>query len=119
MKPSRDEYNDIFTQDDAAGFEFTCGSRHLGRSRPISKNEMSKFEPTKRGNEEDVPLFVKCRDCGAYMDYMKRSMGDLSGKWICPECGTGVRERSVFRQLERENEKYLQELESSDYDEFW
>ena len=119
MKNSRDEYSDILTQDDAAGFEFTYGNRHLGRSKPISKNEMSKLGPTKCGNEDDVPLFVRCRSCGAYMDFTRGSEGESNGKWICPECGTGVRERSVFRQLERENEEYLQKLDSSDYDEFW
>ena len=119
MRNGRDEYNDIFDPAQVTGFEFTYGSRHLGKSKPISQSEMGRIEPTKCGNQDDVPLYVRCRKCGAYMDFTNGPTGMMDGKWICPTCGVGVRERSVFNQLERENEEFLNDMDSDDYDEYW
>lgn len=40
----------------------------------------------------------------------------LDGRWVCPSCGTRVRERTAYNQLDRENEKFLNDFLSDDYD---
>ena len=44
----------------------------------------------------------------------------LNGKWVCPGCGRTVMEPTIYRHIERENERFRQKLkrEYGDVDAF-
>ncbi len=72
------------------------------------------------GNDQN--LFVHCDDCNTYMNYIPGISGD--GYFICPICGSKVRESTPYRQLEKENENYLKDNEldgygDEDYDKYY
>lgn len=109
------EYDEIYEQYADAGFEFTYGNRHISKSRFINREAMMDI-PRGKGNGDK--MFVICRDCGVYMDF---GVGNdiLDGWWVCPECGTRMRERTAYSQLDRENEEFLEELDlEEDWDDF-
>ena len=56
-------------------------------------------------NNDDVPMFVKCRVCNKYMSFS-------AGYWYCKKCGARVREKTIYNQLDRENREF-------GYDEHW
>lgn len=80
-------YEDIY---DGAGFYFDY-NRQLSHSK-------------------DIPLFVNCKACDTFMDFIPGNDGPLTGKWKCPICGKSVRESTVYEKLNRENDHFEDEL---------
>ncbi len=120
MTKYKDEYYDIYENLEESGFEFSYKNQRLGRSKPIAKSAIDKLDPSKHNND-DIPLFVKCRHCEEYMDFEEGPNGMLDGKWTCPDCGSRVRERTAYSQLERENEEWENEYDkiyNEDFDDF-
>lgn len=108
-----DEYREIYGQIDDSGFVFEYRNQRLGRSNPIFRDDIDRLDSSKHNNDE-VPLFVKCHHCNEYMDFETGPNGILDGRWICPICGSRVRERTAYNQLERENEEW-----ENEYDEIY
>lgn len=109
---SNDEYQEIYEQYDGSGFEFTFNpdNRYLGASRSIFKDSIKLINPICRNND-DVPLFVRCKKCNQYMEFQEGLKDELDGWWICPTCNARLKEITVYNRLERENAKMIAELE--------
>lgn len=88
------------------GFMFTYGNAKLSKSKPISEDECNLILKNKR-NTDDIPLYVKCKHCHQFMNFVIGPNNCLDGKWICSNCNIKVREKTIYSQLERENEKYI------------
>jgi hypothetical protein len=110
MGSGKDEYDDVYKQHAGSGFEFVYYKRHLGKSKMVFREAIASIDAIKR-NEDDIPLFVRCRECDTYMDFTPGHTGVLDGRWICPSCGARVRERTAYSQLDRENTAYLIAIE--------
>lgn len=108
-----DEYDDIYSQHDGSGFVFTYGKRHLSKSKVIFKDDVDRINPAKR-NADETPLFVECRACKELMDFKPGFHGFLDGWWVCPSCDVRVKERTIYIQLDRENNSYLESFDSDD-----
>ena len=109
---SNDEYQEIYEQYDGSGFEFTFNpdNRYLGASRSIFKDSIKLINPICRNND-DVPLFVRCKKCNQYIEFQEGLKDELDGWWICPTCNARLKEITVYNRLERENAKMIAELE--------
>ncbi len=103
----KNEYDEIYEPDKSYGFEFNYSKKHLGKSKSMSKNDISKIDSSKHNNDDEFPLFVKCKGCNIHMDFMKGPLGVVDSWWICPLCGARVKESTVYRTLEKENEEWL------------
>lgn len=68
-------YEDIY---DGAGFYFDY-NRQLSHSKDIFASEIAKIDPSKR-NKDDIPLFVNCKACDTFMDFIPGNDGPLTGK---------------------------------------
>lgn len=99
------EYDDIYKKFDSSGFEFIRKNKHLGNSRIIFQDELSKIEASKTNND-DLPMLIYCDDCGCCMDYNILEGKDV-GVYICPVCKGTVKELTLYNKLDRENERYL------------
>lgn len=95
------EYDEIYDRYSKTGFKFNYSKKRIGKSKTIFEEEMSAIENGKR-NEDDIPLFVYCKACNTYMDFIA-GIEMLGGKWTCPSCGSSVREKTIYNQLSREN----------------
>lgn len=93
-------YNEIF------GFEFSYGSGHLSKSKPVSWYRV-KLTPLEKNNGGDVPMFVRCRKCGEYMNFKE-------GWYECEKDKVRVKEKTLYSQLGRENQEFDKE-----YEEIW
>lgn len=80
---------------DDFGLTFDYSNHRLSSSSMLDAMQMDLIGEEK-GN--DGKIFVRCKSCGQYMDYQ-------DGKWICPSCGTKVKEQTAYNKLEKENEK--------------
>lgn len=117
MAHFKDEYDDIYEQYENSGFEFVYKNKRLGKSKTIFKEEVDGIDISKRNND-DIPLFVKCGSCGIYMDFEMGPNDDLDGWWKCPDCGARVKERTVYRHLEDENEAFMESFAVDDIPEY-
>lgn len=106
-------YGSIEGNNEDYGFIFNYNGRRIGRSRMIT-------EATLVGNLDEMNcnmdnLFVYCKPCRAFMEFY---YGDsyLAGKYICKRCGSTVRERTLYRQLDRECEQIEAEMFDDGYD---
>ena len=99
-----DEYDYLYQEN--YGFEFTFYGTRVGRSKPLSWYRV-KLIPDGKGNGDDVPLFVKCKKCGSYMNFSV-------GWYQCESCGKRIKERTLFTQLDRETRE-----QEKEYDEYW
>lgn len=114
-KKKKNEYEEIYGQYRDSGFEFDYNNKKIGKSKMISKDELDEIQSEKYNSDS---MLIKCRSCGIYMDFIQGDNGDLTGKWKCPNCGTSVKERTAYSQLERENDTFLQKwLDDEEYDE--
>ena len=111
-KKVKDEYKDIFDKYEKSGFVFNYNKR-IGRSKPIFEDEINGIDFSKR-NDTEIPLFVNCKKCNSFMDYQPGESGIFDSWWKCPICGTKVRESTVFNQIDRENEEFLNDIFSDD-----
>lgn len=105
----KDEYDDIYNQYEGSGFEFNYYKR-ISKSKPIFKDAIDILDSSK-SNHDEIPLFVNCKRCGTYMDYQISNSG--TGWWKCPSCGARVKESTVYNQINRENDAYLDEMDFS------
>ena len=94
---------------DSPGYEFTYSNRHISKSRRISLEDMVSLTSTKH-NKDEYPMFVKCGTCGQYMDFQEGNTELMSGKWVCKTCGVGMKEETAYKQLDRENYAFLEEI---------
>lgn len=101
----KDEYEEIYGQYKDAGFEFSYGG-HIGKSKFMSQEQMSDIGFEKRNRD---CMFVKCRKCGGYMNFDGTTEGLLDGWYVCPTCGTRMKEMTAYNQLVKENEEWEHE----------
>lgn len=85
------------------GFVFDYKHRRIGKSEIILPDDVARLPAYKR-NLDVVPLYVYCVDCEEFMDFTADVAQEMAGNWCCPECHKRVRERTVYAQLNRENE---------------
>lgn len=83
------------------GFEFNYRNHRIGKSSPLNESQMDGIGDA---GSNSSGMFVRCDMCGTYMNYQEGSAGGLDGRWICPSCGTKVREMTAYNQLGREND---------------
>jgi len=112
------------------GLDYGFGFFHK-KNRRISKSfeldilDLVQLAATYPDSGNDQNLFVFCEDCKCYMTYVKETKDDLSGYYVCLDCNSRVREKTLYNQLGRENEKYLKDNEldnynkDDDYDEYY
>ena len=94
--------DDIYAQYEGSGFKFEYKNGRLGKSVVVFRDEVETIPDCKR-NEDDIALFVRCGSCDDYMDFE-------NGNWVCPHCGKKVREMTVYKQLDRENEREIKKF---------
>jgi hypothetical protein len=101
----------IFTAcdpEEIGGYAFTYGhGRRISHSTPVSWTWLN--ENTRIGNRGpgEYAMVVLCRDCNTLMEYEFGHDGaDLAGRYFCPRCGLGLRESTLYNQLERENDQF-------------
>ena len=113
FKECTDEYQEIYERFDGSGFEFVYNpkNRYLGASRSIYKDSVKLIDPICRNND-DIPLFVNCKDCNEYMEFQEGPKDELDGWWVCPQCDSRLKEITVYNRLERENAKFIADLET-------
>lgn len=92
------------------GFWFNYKNHHLSRSKEIGYLDMQKISESCCCCEDGVNLYVHCDKCDTFMEFfVGGSDVMLDGFWKCPKCGTRVKQRTVYFQLDKEN------LEDPDY----
>ena len=101
---NRDEFDRTCEEIINSGFEFVYNNRRLSKSKMIYQHQIRQI-PTSKSNSE--MMFVKCKSCNIYMDFVSGPTGVLDGNWVCPNCGTRVRERTAYTQLDKENTEFL------------
>lgn len=111
----KDEYDEIYLQDGDFGLEYTYKNHCLGKENTIQPDDI-KTIGTSKHNDDEVPLFIKCGNCGIHMDYIHSLKGPLTGRWICPNCGTYVRELTVYNHIDKMNNTGLMD---DDYDDIY
>ena len=79
------------------GFVFDFQNRHLGTSRSIGADEMARIPRTKRCILS--AWYIHCVRCDLYMDYVKGPRADVDGKWVCPVCGSSVKESTAMKKM--------------------
>lgn len=94
----KDEYNEIYLQDGNFGLEYTYKNHYLGKENIIRPNDIGKIGTSKH-NEELV--FIRCGKCDIHMDYIHSINTSFSGKWVCPKCGTYVKEMTVNKYISK------------------
>ena len=94
------------------GFIFNYNKR-LSKSKVIPKNDVLEINPDKR-NTDEIPLFVNCKPCNELMDFEIGPEDCLDGKWVCPICRSTVKEQTVYKQLDRENEESIYDNQDLD-----
>ncbi len=107
----KDEYNDIYLKDDGFGFEYTYKNHTLGKERIIHPEDVKRIEPSKYNGDKTL---IRCGKCNVYMDYIHSLRNSFSGKWLCPKCGTYIRETTVNRYIEG-----LPDIMDTDYDDIY
>lgn len=85
-----------YLYDEIYGFKFVYNWGKVGKSKVMSRSEVEDL-PDSKSNGDDTPLFVKCKSCNEFMDYD-------DGWFECERCGSRVKERTLFNQLDCENE---------------
>ena len=101
------EYERVF--DEIFGFEFPY-NRRIGKSKTMTWYRVKMIPECKR-NANDIPMFVKCTKCDKYMNF-------VDGWYVCELCGSRVKERTLYSQLDRENQEFDKQMDS-DYEEYW
>ena len=104
-----------YEEPDCTGIEFDYNNNRLSKSRMIPDDKVKKISKSKT-NVSDGTLFVRCKPCGKYMDYGAGFGDGLNGRWVCPVCGTKVKERTVYAKLSNENEIFFDEYVNEDED---
>ena len=107
----KDEYNDIYLQNGDFGLEYTYKNHTLGREQIVHHDDIKRIDSSKY-NEDRV--LIRCGKCNVYMNYIHSLSNSFSGKWLCPECGTYVRETTVNRYIGE-----LPDIVDTDYDDIY
>ncbi len=109
-KRNMDGYQETYEQYEGSGFVFGYNRGRLSKSQVIFEEDIERIQPRKRNND-DTPIFVKCRTCESYMDFRAGPMNQLEGYWQCPDCGVKVREETVYNKLDRENVEFMKRFD--------
>ncbi|WP_347256087.1 hypothetical protein [Anaerostipes sp. PC18] len=99
----KDEYNDIYNE---FGYRFDYSKKHLGKSKELSIDEIRKIDDSK-SNNNDIPIFIRCKQCDTYMEFKPGPENLLDGCWVCPICNSKVKEITPYTKLESENSAFL------------
>lgn len=110
----KDEYEEIYLKDGKFGIEYTYKNNQLGGEQLIRPEDVHRIGISKCSEDE---MFIRCGKCDVYMDYIYSLKGIANGKWLCPECGTFVKEPTVNRYIS-ELEPFVDE-DDNDYDEYY
>ena len=114
MMSKKDEYDEIYLQNGEFGLEYTYKNHTLGKERVIHPDDVRKIGPSK--HDENI-IFVRCGRCDVYMDYVHGIGNSFSGKWMCPKCGTYVKETTVNRYIGELPD--LVNIDDDDYDDIY
>lgn len=89
-------------EEEAFGLGFVYKNHKLSHSRVMTSDEMDGIRLDCANTEM---MYVLCGKCNEWMTH------EIAGYYICSVCGTRVKESTAYRQLERENDKYMKEVE--------
>lgn len=92
-----DKYYDVCLENGDFGFELTYKNGRLGKINNIYPDKMNEIGNSKCC--DDPHIFVKCGNCGTYMDYIHSISNSYSGKWVCFDCGKYVKQSTVNRHF--------------------
>lgn len=92
-----------------SGFVFEYNGKRIGKSKMILQNNIKKIDVSKRNADL---MLVRCKTCEEYMDFKVGPKGMLDGVWTCPVCGSKVRERTAYSQLNRENTTFTNDIDT-------
>lgn len=107
-----DEYADIYEMDSC--FVFQYHNRKLGKAKIVDATEMDDLPALKHNAEGDDLIYIYCSKCGEYMDFVKGDPYAMNGHWVCPCCGSRVREKTPYTELSRENQAWMRQHELTD-----
>ncbi len=83
------------------GYSFNYKNKRIGKSQYLEDTDFSDFSGSAM-NDDGIVIF--CESCGQYMNYYPTdNYFQCDGKYICPSCGTVVRESTPYNQLDRES----------------
>lgn len=114
MNTQRKDFDEVYEECTNGGFLFHYNKR-ISKSKLITKEDM-KNVPTEKGNIDKI--FVVCRKCDEFMNFTD-GPDILEGYWVCPCCGAKMKEQTAYMQLDRENNEFLNEFETDDFDEIY
>ena len=108
MIRKNDEYDKIYLLDGDFGFAYTYKNHYLGNEKIVHPDDIIKIGASKCNGDK---IFIECGKCHTYMNYIHSLNNSFSGKWMCPECSTYVRETTVNRYVSE-----LPDIMDTDYD---
>ena len=111
MIRKNDEYDKIYLLDGDFGFAYTYKNHYLGNEKIVHPDDIIKIGASKCNSDK---IFIECGKCHMYMNYIHSLNNSFSGKWLCPECGTYVRETTVNRYVGE-----LPDIMDTDYDDIY
>lgn len=83
------------------GLWFGYKNHKLSNSRLMEQDEMEWIDKSCTSQDH---VYVFCRKCSMYMIFEK-------SYYICKSCGAKLRETTVLRKLEKENDAWLEKIE--------
>ena len=106
-----DSYNTAYNND-PVGFMFNYNNGRLSQPVALSKKEISAI-PSAAGNSDSI--YIRCKGCDKYMEFIAGPANMLDGKWRCPECGKTVREETPYNRLDKINREFENKLFGDDF----
>lgn len=94
-----------------SGFVFEYNKKRIGKSKMILQNKIRGIDSSKHNSDL---MFVNCKPCEVYMDFKTGTADMLDGSWVCPVCGSRVRERTAYNQLNKENTEFVNDMNDDD-----
>ena len=86
--------------------EFFYKNHRIGKSHEVNPFEIDADQET---NASGSGIFVKCDACNVYMTY-EEGMDICNGHWVCPVCGTRVREKTALNQIDKELDAFEESI---------
>lgn len=87
------------------GFKFNYNNHHVSTSKPMDDRTADELGEDYTNSQD---MYVYCKKCRAYMIY--EASNDVLGRYICPGCGTKVKEETLLNQLDKENRLFERKL---------
>ena len=88
-------------KDEIFGLEFTYKNHKLGKLRMLNSEQMDLINLSCANSEM---MFVLCGKCNTHMIHHDE------GYYICSICGVKVYESTALRKIEKENDKWLEQV---------